>query len=304
MPRSRALTDLLLSFAVAGRALAAAPDEDVAGELRRAEEKACQSLATGSLADWSALSTEDVEIDSPGELPARGRDAAVERLSRHGCTERDRGATTHFDVGGDRAVETGFGPASEGGAISSIRVVFWQRQSDGSWRIRREIFAGDASVASRIRPGASESSVAPAAPGRGVSAPEPAASASFPAEEVIPIPDPRSLSDGFVRTTAEQLHARASRIRAAEASGAADARRAAVERADRELRKLVRDIGWIDVDRFGTAASCDAAFIVAASGDAPLIRAAVPLMKDLESNPESAGCQRAAREAFQGLPPR
>jgi len=302
MHRSPALSVLLMFFSTVGAAFAAPPDDDVAGALRRAEEKAWQSAATGSFAAWAALYADDVEIDTPGVPPVRGRDAAVARLTRRGRKEAE-GEAKRFDVAGDRAVETALGSATEGGALSSIRVVFWERQADGAWKIRREIVAGDAPAAAGEGRADSPPSSAPEAPARAVS-PGKAAGVSSPAEEVLAIPDARSLSDGFVRTVGEQLRSRAARIRSADASGSPEARRAAVDRADRELRKLVRDIGWIDVNRFGTAASCDAALIVAESRDAPLIRAAVPLMNDLESNPESSGCERAAREALRALPPR
>jgi len=55
------------------------------------------------------------------------------------------------------------------------------------------------------------------------------------------------------------------------------------------------------VARFGVATSCDAAFIVVESGDAALVRSAVPWMKDLETNPEGAECYARALEAYRKL---
>jgi len=121
--------------------------------------------------------------------------------------------------------------------------------------------------------------------------------------DYIPIPDPRPLSDGYVRTIGDQLRSRAGKIRSLEASQASEAaREAAIRRADRELQTIIRDVGWIDVGRFGVPAACSAAFIVEKSGDPALIKAAVPQMKDLQSNEESVDCYRRALEAYEKLP--
>ena len=55
------------------------------------------------------------------------------------------------------------------------------------------------------------------------------------------------------------------------------------------------------MSRFGVATSCNAAFIVERSGDAVLIKSAVPWMKDLQSNEEGAACYRSALEAYEKL---
>ncbi len=124
-----------------------------------------------------------------------------------------------------------------------------------------------------------------------------------PPSDFIPIPDARPLSDGFVRTIGDQLKARAGKIRALDASQADEQTRlAAIRRADHELQTLIRDVGWIDVARFGVATACNAAFIVERSGDSALIKSAVPLMKDLQSNEESVACYTAARQAYDKLP--
>jgi len=138
----------------------------------------------------------------------------------------------------------------------------------------------------------------------------PATSAAAPPQplpaapsDYIPIPDPRPLSDGFVRNIGDQLRARVGKIRSLDSPDAsASAREAAIRRADRELQALIRDVGWIDVGRFGVTTACNAAFIVEKSGDPALIKAAVPQMKDLQSNEESVACYRRAREAYDRLP--
>jgi hypothetical protein len=121
--------------------------------------------------------------------------------------------------------------------------------------------------------------------------------------DFLSIPDPRPLSDGFVRTIGDQLRARAGKIRALEASHADEPTRlAAIRRADRELQTLIRDVGWIDVSRFGVETSCTAAFIVERSGDTALIKSAVPWMRDLQSNEEGVACYTSALAAYEKLP--
>jgi hypothetical protein len=124
-----------------------------------------------------------------------------------------------------------------------------------------------------------------------------------PPPDFLSIPDPRPLSDGYVRTIGDQLRARAGKIRALEASHADEpTRHAAIRRADRELQTLIRDVGWIDVNRFGVPTSCNAAFIVERSGDPALIKSAVPWMKDLQSNEEGVACYTSALAAYEKLP--
>lgn len=55
----------------------------------------------------------------------------------------------------------------------------------------------------------------------------------------------------------------------------------------RFLRDLVRQIGWIDVERFGMDASCDAAIIAQHRADLSLMLAALPILeRELKGNPE------------------
>jgi hypothetical protein len=190
----------------------------------------------------------------------------------------------------------------------------WKRQVDGSWKIQKDMWNhGGSGAAAAAMSAPRETHEAPAAP---LSAPAsaPAAPARAPAASVLPppmatppdfisIPDPRPLSDGYVRTIGDQLRARAGKIRALEASHADEPTRvAAIRRADRELQTLIRDVGWIDVTRFGVPTSCNAAFIVERSGDPALIKSAVPWMKDLQSNEEGVACYTSALAAYEKLP--
>ena len=134
--------------------------------------------------------------------------------------------------------------------------------------------------------------------------PEPPRVVVLQATDVVPIPDPRPLSDGFVRTISDRLRSRVAHIRSLEASGKGEALRAAISKADRELQVTIRDVGWLDVARFGVATSCDAAYLVSVSDDPALVRRAVPWMKDLQTNPEATPCYERALEAYGKLPPK
>jgi hypothetical protein len=135
--------------------------------------------------------------------------------------------------------------------------------------------------------------------------PEPPRVVVLQATDVVPIPDPRPLSDGFVRTISDRLRSRVARIRSLEASGnGGETLRAAISKADRELQVTIRDVGWLDVARFGVATSCDAAYLVSVSDDPALVRSTVPWMKDLQTNPEGTACYEKALDAYGKLPPR
>jgi hypothetical protein len=193
---------------------------------------------------------------------------------------------TSLDVCGDFAIESGRAKRTQYLSI-------WKRQPDGVWRIQKDMWNGQESP----------SEAAAKAPAAAVSSPQSAPPEVIaPVSDTIPIPDPRPLSEGFARGIGDQLRTRAAKIRLLRTTGGSeDARRAATTRADRELQKIIRNIGWIDVNRFGVRTSCDAAYIVAESGDPALVRSTVPLMKDLEQNPEGNGCYQPALEAYRKI---
>ena len=79
-------------------------------------------------------------------------------------------------------------------------------------------------------------------------------------------------------------------------------RRKAVAKADHDLRATIRDIGWINVVRFGVPAACDAAFIVSQSGDLVLMQATVPLIQsDLANSEGGEICALEALKAYEAL---
>jgi hypothetical protein len=251
-------------FSLALNAQPAAPPDAVRRSIEAAENRAVDAGMRGEL---SAMA--DLYVD-----PAAGHAAASRWVSAGRPGFEIRGV----EVRGDLAIETGrVGEADY--------LALWTRPADGSWKIWKDLWGP---VAATTRPAVVSPSRAPAA-----TAP-PAV-----VEDSIPIPDSRSLSDGFIRTISDDLKASARRIRAASDP---EKRRKAVERADKDLRTTIRDIGWIDVPRFGVPAACDAAFIVSQSGDLPLMRAAVPRIEKDLGNAEGGGdCARSATQAFEAL---
>ncbi len=282
-----------------------ASDEAAALAIRSAREAYASADLRGDVAAMAKIYAPDAEIDPPGEPPVFGRESVRIRLRRfreaRPPIERERFDAASLDVCEDLAVESGTWSADErmsDGTVTTtrgLRLAVWKRQAEGSWRIRQEMWGGES-------PSRSALPAAPIAVSPAPSSAPAATAAEAPSGETLSIPEPRSLSDGFVRAVADQLRSRAAKIRALESSE--EARRVAVARADRELRKIVRDVGWIDVERFGTAASCDAAFIVAASGDPAFIRATVPLMQDLRTNRASSGCYQPAIDAYEKIAPK
>jgi hypothetical protein len=126
----------------------------------------------------------------------------------------------------------------------------------------------------------------------------------LPAADAVPIPDARDLSDGFVRNIQDHLKMTVHRLRSLE-GGEPEKRRKAAAKADRELQVVIRDVGWIDVGRFGVTASCNAAYVVSQSGDLALMRATLPIMeRDLNHAENDASCYKIALDAYRSLAPR
>ena len=299
---------------------AAEPADPAAAEaIRRAEEALGRAGAARDVSAAIDAYVDEVVLFPSGEEPLRGKAAVgrwwTRRLASAPRIVREQYETASLDVCGDLAVETGSIAAEEeeaGGTTRTRRtprLAVWARQPDGAWKIEKEAFGGSgpaaaiaaAPVSAAAPAPAPAASVPPAAPAGAPEVPEPVRIA--PPADVVPIPDPRSLSDGFVRTIGDRLRSRAAKIRSLQAKGG-EPLRAAISRADHDLQTTIRDVGWIDVARFGVSVSCDAAFIVVESGDPALVRSAVPWMKDLQTNPDGAACYAPALEAYRKLPPK
>ncbi len=305
----------ILGSAVPLRLAAQPSDTSIAEAIRRAEATLVAAHQARDAAAAMDAYAADVVVFPAGEEPVRGRSEVrrwlAARLASSPGASREQFETATLEACGDLAVETGAVAAEgeTGGAPRTVRtprLAVWMRQSDGTWKIAREAFGGAGAPAMIPAEVVAPHPASPAT-ASGASAPpppEPPRVVVMQATDVVPIPDPRPLSDGFVRTISDRIRSRAARIRSLEASGKSDALRTAVSKADRELQTTIRDVGWIDVARFGVATSCEAAHIVSVSEDPALVRSAVPLMKDLQTNPEGAACYERALEAYGKLPPR
>jgi ketosteroid isomerase-like protein len=225
---------------------------------------------------------------------ALGKAAAASRIGRFrdasASLVSERFEIESLDVYSDVAVESGDLATqletAGGPATDRMRYLWvWKREPDGSWKVSRGLWDASAGVESRA-----PASVRPAP------VPE-----SPTLSDAVPIPDPRSLSDGFMRTIQDDLKGSARRLHSLSEAKSENLAKAAVK-ADRDLQKIIRDVGWIDVGRFGVASSCDAAYIVAKSSDRALMRATLPLMeKDLNHAGNDPACYKDALAAYQAL---
>jgi hypothetical protein len=205
-----------------------------------------------------------------------------------------------LEICGDLAVESGEvvtqleTPARLRSTERARYFSVWKRQSDGSWKVGSGLWSNGTAASGYPEPAPPSPPVPEAIP----------ASAASRSPDFVPIPDPRSLSDGFVRTIQDNLNSTAHHLRSLAGSNS-EKRRKAAARADRDLQVVIRDVGWIDVGRFGVATSCDAAYVVSQSGDAALMRSALPLMeRDLNNSENDPACYRGVVEAYQALPVR
>jgi ketosteroid isomerase-like protein len=285
-------------------------DPAAAAAIRRADDTLARADAAGDASAAIDAYADDVLLMPSGEEPVRGKAAVRRWWDRRTAsaprTVREQYETASLDVCGDFAIESGSIAAEqeiEGTTRThrTPRLAVWRRQPDGAWKIEKEAFGGSAAA---VAAAPASAPAVPAPPPVAAPAPEvPDPTRLAPPTDVVPIPDPRGLSDGFVRTVGDRLRMRAAKIRSLQEKGG-EPLRAAISRADHELQATIRDVGWIDVARFGVAVSCDAAFIVTVSGDPALVRSAVPWMKDLQTNPDGAACYQPALEAYRKLPPR
>lgn len=300
--------------ALSSVASAADPADPAAEAIRRSENVLARADAARDASAAIGVYADDAVVFLFGSEPVRGRSEVrgwlAGRIAGAPKIVREQYETATLDVCGDLAVETGTVAVEEeaGDATRTRRtprLAVWKRQADGAWKIEREAWGSREEAAPAVAPVPATPAAAAAAAPPPAAVPEPPRMVVVaPPTDVIPIPDPRGLSDGFVRTIADRLRSRTAKIRSLRASGGGEALRAAISKADRELETTIRDVGWIDVARFGVATSCDAAFIVTESGNPALVRSAVPWMKDLETNPDGVACYAPALDAYRKLPPK
>lgn len=280
----------VLLLAALSRPAAAA--ESGAASVRRAIEDEQERFARAEVRrDTDGMS--EMYLDR-----AAGREAAARRLERFakagGTLVDERFETSNLEVCDDLAVESGQTVAQwdfPGRARTVDRMRYlsvWKRAPEGGWKVSRDLWM---------------ESAAPLATAVPAAAPTAAAGVPPPAD-VVPIPDARDLSDGFVRNIQDHLKTTVHRLRSLE-SGDPEKRRTAAAKADRELQVVIRDVGWIDVGRFGVVASCNAAYVVSQSGDLALLRSTLPIMeRDLNRAENDASCYKVALDAYRSLAPR
>jgi uncharacterized protein (TIGR02246 family) len=141
----------------AGVAQAGGPAADVAAVQRSIDSslaKFASAITTGDTAAMQSIYTDDAVVMPQGMPAVRGRAA----MSQYNAgmfsmftVSNASFSTTELIVAGDYAIETGVyrmtmkpktGPAlPDTGKYISI----WQRQSDGSWKMARDIFNSDLS---------------------------------------------------------------------------------------------------------------------------------------------------------------
>jgi len=140
-------TGALLLF-VAASAVAASPDSSLEKAVARANAEWAAAMKTGDAAVIAAPYTNDSVFVLADGKSLQGR-AAVERMYRDGFQKGGPASTTKIDSkslvrDGDMAYESGYaevGVVRQGKPITrgSRYLTVWQAQSDGAWKIVRNI---------------------------------------------------------------------------------------------------------------------------------------------------------------------
>jgi len=316
--RSKLLVLCAAVLALPAVALPDALDSATAREIRSAAERLGRAETARDGRAIMEVLADDVALFPPGEEPISGKEDAARWLAQRAAhsVSHERSEPAAVDVCGDVAIESGsaFPEAAAAGAMTPLATRYlsvWKRRGDG-WKLAETMWTRYSATPVRSEAGvhvppAAAEPASPPVPAPAPSAPLPVPAVPpippAPPSDYLPIPDSRRLSDGYVRTIADQVRGRAAKIRSLQGpGGSGESARAAISKADRELQAVVREVGWIDVGRFGVRTACDAAFIVSVSEDPVLIRSAVPRMGDLQSNPEGEACYAPAYEAYRKLP--
>jgi uncharacterized protein (TIGR02246 family) len=121
----------------------AAVAQDVQAEIGKNNEKFAAAYNQGTLGAVAAMYTEDAIAFPPGGDLVKGR-AAIEAMWKDvraaGLTDLAL-QTLSVERDGSLAVEVGTATAKMKGAAQRIKyVVTWKRQSDGAWKLHRDIW--------------------------------------------------------------------------------------------------------------------------------------------------------------------
>lgn len=291
IPVARIAVPALLFLALSRPALPAASDPGAASVREAIASEETRFARAEVRRDADAMS--EMYMD-----PVAGRESAARRLERLGSTGGilvdERFEISNLEVCDDIAVESGQTIAQwdfpgKPRSLDRMRyLAVWKRGADGGWKVARDLWIASGEPAPLP--------ATAAAPPVSVTAAVPP-----PPPDFVPIPDARGLSDGFVRSIQDDLKATARHLRSLE-GGDPEKRRKAAGKADHALQAVIRDVGWINVGRFGVAASCNAAYVVSQSGDLALMRATLPMMeRDLNHSENDPACYKSALEAYRSL---
>ena len=121
----------------------AAVAQDVQAEIVKNNEKFATAYNQGNLGGVAAMYTEDAIAFPPGGDLVKGR-TAIEAMWKDvraaGLTDLAL-QTLSVERDGSLAVEVGTGTAKMKGASQRIKyVVTWKRQSDGAWKLHRDVW--------------------------------------------------------------------------------------------------------------------------------------------------------------------
>jgi len=146
--RSALLATCALLFLVAAIAVAATPDSSLEKAVARANAEWAAAMKTGDAAVIAAPYTDDSVFVLADGKSLQGR-AAVEQMYRDGFQKGGPSSTTKIDSkslvrDGDMAYESGYaevGVFRQGKPVTrgSRYLTVWQAQSNGAWKILRNI---------------------------------------------------------------------------------------------------------------------------------------------------------------------
>lgn len=260
-----------------------------ADEISRGWTRWHEAAVHWDVAGMAALCANDVTLLPPGQAAISGREAVAAWLKLAPLPTRElfqgQFQPTNVREEGRLGIETGIVLFRE---LRANYVAIWDEQDSPS-RLWRLIW-NDADGLSIPQP--------PTAAARSSTAPPPLLAVS--ANPPVALPEPQRLSSGFIEDVSDQLNSRRRRIEKLlrQNKDVTAAENGAVN----YLTHQIEAIGWIDLDRFGPDAECDAAFIVAHSGDVKVMDLTIPWMgKDLKNSAEGSGCYRDVMQAYAKL---
>jgi len=153
MVSGQAVAFLALGIAISSAAYAGSTEQDVGVQEARtaieaANAKFSEAFARGNTEAIAAMYTSDAIVLPPDSEMIRGNDAIGKfwKAARDGGVQSVTLTTAELGRSGDIAYEVGKvsltiqSPGSEPTMAVSKYVVVWKRQTDGSWKLHRDIW--------------------------------------------------------------------------------------------------------------------------------------------------------------------